>query len=372
MLRLLNLQYSLFTCLLVLCANIGVVAQEKNVFLHPKLFYKKFFPHLRIKKDPPDTSYIRSYPNYLSGSTHLLSPSIRTDLKPVNGEVAGISSFRTNIADIVGLAVNYRFVTAGFAFLLPTGAQMHDQYAKSKYRTATIKYNSRAFGFQFKYIRYKGLTDVNPSYSSDPSQVNLKRADMVSKEFQFENLWNPDWRKYSYAAPLTFSERQIKSRVGFLFNSGLFYTQLSGSSALIPPGKQKYYDGLSDVSVIRTWSIKLAPGVGGNFVFLKRFYFSAVAFPSYDLYFYKYLAAVDDKVKLRKSMVFIFDGKASVGYQSRRLYGGLRYEAERQSSSLHNIDLRASYTYLGVELGYRFNAPKFVRKVYKDTMPPGM
>jgi hypothetical protein len=271
----------------------------------------------------------------------------------------------------MGLSLTYRFVSAGFAFLLPTGTQMHSEYAASKYRTATIKYNSRAFAFQFKYIRYKGLTDVNRTYSS-AAQTYIKRPDIVSKEFQFENLWNPDWRRYSYAAPYTFSERQVKSRAGLMLKTGLFYTQMSGDSALIAPAKQRYYDGFADVRVIRTLSVNIAPGAGANVVFLRRFYFSVAAFPSYDLSFYKYLAHVDDKAKGRAAMVFILDGKASIGYQSRRLYGGLRYEAERKVAALHGMDLKTSYTYLGVELGYRFNAPRLVKKVYKETMPPGM
>src|SRR5688500_10491540 len=63
-----------------------VFAQEKNVFLHPDKFYKKFFPKLKGKRDlnTPDSSYIRSYPNYLSVGMHILSPAIRINIKPRN------------------------------------------------------------------------------------------------------------------------------------------------------------------------------------------------------------------------------------------------------------------------------------------------
>ena len=66
------------------------------------------------------------------------------------------------------------------------------------------------------------------------------------------------------------------------------------------------------------------------------------------------------------------EGKASLGYHSERIYGGLRIEAEKRSASLHEIDMNAMYTYLGVEIGYRFNTPRIVKKVYRETMPPGM
>src|SRR6187549_3012872 len=58
--------------------------KRENVFLHPKKFYKKYFPHLKIKRDPPDSTYIRVYPNYLSISAHMLSPAIGMDIGPDN------------------------------------------------------------------------------------------------------------------------------------------------------------------------------------------------------------------------------------------------------------------------------------------------
>ena len=261
--------------------------------------------------------------------------------------------------------MSYRFISAGFAFLLKSGAQTHDDYAKSRYRTATIKYSSRAWSLQYKFLKYRGLTDIN-------SKPYTKRSDIINKEFQFEGIYNPGWRKYSYIAPATYSQRQIKSRASILFKTGVFYTQLFGDSAVIAPNQQEYFDDFNDVSVIRTLSVKLAPGAGGTFVFHKHYYLSVVVFPSYDLFFYKYLNHPDEKVKGRQTFVFVLDGEASVGYQSKRLYAGLRYEAERKHASLQSIRTNNVYTYLGVEIGYRFNTPRFVKKVYKSTMPPGM
>ena len=347
------------------------IAQNENVFLHPKKFYKKFFPNLKIKRSAPDSLYIKSYPNYLAVKVHVLSPFIRMDISPGNN-VQGAASFRSNITDIAGFSASYRFIAAGFAFLLKSGMQTNNDYAKSQYRTATIKYNSRATSFQFKYIRFKGLTDINTSTGTGSAREYIQRPDIVTKEFQFEGLYNRSWKKYSYTAPFTFSERQLKTYAGFLFKTGLFYMQVSGDSALIDQSKQNYFENFKDVKAIRTLSIKLAPGVGGNFVILRRYYLSLAFFPSYDIYFYKYLNNPDEKTKGRQTFVFVLDGKASLGFQSKRLYAGLRYEVEGRNASMHSIQTKNTYTYLGIEAGYRFKAPRLVKKVYKDTMPPGM
>jgi hypothetical protein len=359
------------SALFLLC-GVAFAQEEKkkenneNVFLHPKKFYRKYFPNLKIKTTPTDSLYIQSYPNYLSVSTHVLSPSIRLDLSPHRPDGPGTSKFRTNISDIVGFNVSYRFISAGFALMLNSGAQMHDNYAKSQYRTATINYSSRAWTLQYQYLRYKGLTDVN-------TDEYVRRPDIVNKEYQFQGVYNPGWRKYSYLAPSRYSQRQLKSRAGILFKTGAFYTQLSGDSTLIGSGQQQYFDGnLKDVSVIRSLSIKLAPGAGGTWVFLKRYYVSMAAFSSYDLLFYKYLTHQNEKVKGKQSFVFALDGEASIGYHSKRMYAGFRYEFERKQASLYSLRTTNLLTYLGLEFGYRFDTPRFIKKVYKETMPPGM
>jgi hypothetical protein len=365
---------SVFSLYETVNAQVDTVKKKKreNVFLHPRKFYQKYFPHLKIKSDPPDSTYIRTYPNYLSISAYVLSPAIGIDIAPSNTHTDGALKLRTSISDILGFSANYKFVGAGFAFLLNSGAPSHDNYTKSRYRTATIKYNSRGYSMQFKYVRFKGLTDIARPAGMDPLIGPIKRPDIVNKEFQFEWLYNPRWRKYSYIAPLTFSQRQIKSSSGFLFQTGVYFSQLSSDSPLVDPTKAQYYGDFKNVKVIRTLSIRLAPGLGSNLVFFKRYYLSIAVFPSYDLYFYKYLQYQDEKVKGRRTFMFVLDGKASLGYHSERIYGGLRIEAERRSASLRGIDMDTMYTYLGVELGYRFNTPRIVKKVYRETMPPEM
>lgn len=363
----------LLICLFIAAAvPLDVVAQEKEkekkhefILLHPKKFYRKYFPGLEIKRDPPDSTYIKVYPNYLSVSSHLLLPSIHMDILPKDTD-AGASKFRTNINDIMGFNVSYRFITAGFAFQLKSGLRHHEDYARSKYRTATIKYTSRSWSFQYRYLRFKGLTDIQ-------SVPYTRRSDIANKEFEFEGLYNPGWKKYSYLSTLNFSQRQVKSRAAFLLKTGMYYTQLFGDAPLIAPEQQPYFSSFDNVNVIRTFSLRLAPGAGANVVFLRRFYANAVFFTSYDLVFYKYLNNPDEKdVKGRQTFAFILDGKASAGYQSKRFYFGARYEAERKYTAMHFIRNRALYTYIGLELGYRFNTPSVVKKFYKETMPPGM
>jgi hypothetical protein len=355
-------------------------SQEKKVkdfiLFHPHRFYKKFMPGLKIKRNPPDTLYIRTYPNYLSVGTHVLSPAIAVNLQPRKSASHGVdasSKFRTNVSDIMGFNASYRFVSFGFAFLLRSGMNMHTDYAPSRYRTATIKFSGAASTFQFKYIRMQGFTDINQPDHRDPAPSYRQRPDMLSKEYQFEILRNFHWKKYSYIAPLTFAQRQIKSHAGFLLKAGVYYDQLSGDSTLINKRQMASYDGLDNIKVLRSLSVRLAPGVGTNLVLRRRVYLSLVGFTSYDLYLYKYLADTDESgVEGKQTFAWVLDGKASLGYHTRRLYAGVRFQAEHRIGTQYNLNFSKTYMYTGIELGYRFDAPKFVKKFYKKTMPPGM
>jgi hypothetical protein len=343
-----------------------------EVLVTPTKFYQKFFPNLKIKPNPPDTTYIKTYPNYLTVSTFVLSPSIRTDISPAHAGEKGASNFRTNIPDILGFNANYRFVAAGFAFLLNSGLDTHKNYAKSKYRTATVKLSGGAFSLEYKFKRFKGLTDVNPDNRTNATEPYRLRPDIVNREYQLDLLYNPGWRKYSYQAPFTFSQRQVRSKMGFLMNVGVSFIRMTGDSALITKQQQQFIKGFDAVQAINTTALRIAPGIGSNVVFFRQYYFSVVMFPSCDVYFYKFFDHADDRAKPNQAVAWVLDAKAGIGYQSKRFYAGLRYEAERRQASLRAIGLTNRYTFLGIEVGYRFNAPGVVKKIYKDTMPPGM
>ncbi|MBC7486432.1 MAG: DUF4421 family protein [Cytophagaceae bacterium] len=366
-------------CLLVfyIVVNCPVFAQDGgglDVFLHPKKFYKKFFPNLKIKKPAIDSTYIKRYPDYLTVGAHLILPDIYLDLQSkssTQGSSGATSNWRTNIGNIMAFSASYRFITAGFAVVVSSYRKNNQEYAHSSYRTATIKYNGEAFYFQFKYIRTRGFTDVNESNSDSLSRYT-KREDMLVKEYQFEGLYNFSWKKYSYYAPIDYTNRQLKTRIGFMVKAGVYYNELSADTNLLTVKQRVFFEEFDDIRKIRTTSFKLAPGVGMNLVFLKRFYAAVAFFTPYNLYVYNYFTKDDNRVHKGVSIAFVVDASACVGYQSERLYAGLRYQFDSKNVVFNKVDMVSLFGYVGIDVGYRFKAPKLIKKVYKATMPPGM
>jgi len=357
-----------FTRLVIILtvASSPALAQE-NVFLHPDKFYKKYFPHMRIKRDPPDSLFIKRYPNYLSAGAHIVTPSMYINL--ISPLTAQALKFRTNIDDVVGFHVSYRYVSAGFAFLSQPLMVKRPGYGPTSYHTATINYNGTLYSFQFKYMKLLGMTDINTPAYTDPY---TKRSDLSLKEYHFVGLYNISWRKYSYHAPLDFSERQVKSRGGFLMKIGVHYSEFSGDSSLVGGGREIDFENFSGVRGIRRFSIQAAPGVGGTHVIKRKYYIAAAVFFSNDLYFYRYVNTDGTTTGRRHRYVVGFDGYASAGFQAKRFYTGIKYEVNGSQAMLRDVQLNGFFTYTGITLGYRFDTPDVVRKFYRKTMPPGM
>jgi hypothetical protein len=322
---------------------------------------------MRIKRDPPDSLFIKKYPNYLSTGTQLLMPSFYINLLSRHTDKA--IKFRTNIDDVVGFHVSYRYVSAGFAFLSKPLMRQRPGYGPTSYHTATINYNGTLYSFQFKYVKPLGMTDINnPAY---PGRYTT-RSDLSLKEYYFIGLYNISWRKYSYHAPLDFSERQVKSRGGVLLKTGVHYSEFLGDSSLTGTGNEADFSNFSGMRGIRRFSVQVSPGLGGTHVIARRFYIAAALFFSNDLYFYRYINTDGKPTGKRERYVVGIDGYASTGFQSKRFYAGIKYEITGRQAMLRDVQLNSFVTYTGVTLGYRFDAPAAIRRFYKKTMPPGM
>ena len=343
-----------------------------SIFLHPKKFYKKFLPNLKPKKSNIDTSYIRTYPDYLTVGARIIVPDIILSLNSrTSNELHAASTYRTSIGNIMAFSASYRFITAGFAVVLSSDRKDKDDYAASSYRTATIKYNGETFYLQFKYIRTRGFTDINEANSDSLSRFT-KRGDILVKEYQFEGLYNFSWKRYSYYAPIDYTHRQLKTRAGVMLKAGAYYNELAADSNLLSVKQRAFFEEFDDIRKIRTTSFKLAPGLGVNLVFLRRFYLAGAFFIPYNLCVYNYYTKDESRVHKGVSLAFVIDANVSLGYQSERLYAGLRYQFDTKNVAMHSVDMTSLFGYFGLDVGYRFKAPKLVKKVYEETMPPGM
>lgn len=363
------------TCLAFIWMYAGFIyAQEKkeNVFLHPDKFYQKYFPNLKIKYNPADSNYIRTYPkSHMIVSLHVLAPNIYVDIVPVQAAFAA-SKFRTNTNTITGLSFSYRHITAGFALsLLPPLGDPPD-HARSYYRTATIKYKSPVYILTFRFMKIKGVTDVNAFNSPDPQKSNTPRTDVNIKEYEFEGIYNFNWKKYSYLSTIDYTESQVRSHAGFLLKAGIYNQQIYSDTNLLSMQQRTYFEDLTNVSEIISYYIKVSPGVGGKLVIKEHFYAACTVFSPLGLYTNRLYASDEQRVRSETNLLWTLDGSVNVGYQSDHFYAAARCDIDSRTTMLHTMNFTSVYNYIGIDIGYRFKAPLFIKKFYRKTMPPGM
>jgi len=337
--------------------SIQALAQEK----------KKFFS--------PDPKYIQSYPKYLTLGMFTIAPTVSMKLDTKDTSALGknaVSDYKASISNILGFTFGYRGLNIAWGFNVASDNQRNKDLIASKYNTFSVKLKHPVIYLLFRYQKLQGLTDMNTKNNLDTLYRFLRREDIRLKEYSLEGIYNFSWRKYSYTAPLTFLQRQLKSRVGILAKTGFSYTELSADSGFVTSRQSPYFDQLNDVRKINGVSIKLAPGFGGNLVFFKRIYLSGAVFVAYDLFIYDYTKFSDGERKSGTSFVVVLDARASIGYQSERFYAGLRYEVDRKGIKFSKAQLTTEYSYIGLELGYRFNAPGFLKKAFDKVLPKGM
>jgi len=302
---------------------------------------------------------------------HVLSPKIYTNIEPVNYSGAS-SNFRTNIKTITGLSFSYRHVTAGFALsLLPPIGDSPD-YIRTKYHTATIKYKSPIYILTFRYMKIKGVTDINSFNAQYSFQKNIQRPDISLKEYEFEAIYNFNWKKYSYLSTIDYTESQIKSHLGFMLKVGIYNQQLYSDTNLFSAPQRPYFDAVHSISKMVGYTFKISPGIGGNIVVKKNFYAAFSFFSPISLYLNRLYAPDKELVQKQTSLQWLLDGSMSIGYHTNRFYTAIRCDVDGRNARLNTFTYTSVYNYLGLDIGYRFAAPKPIKKFYKATMPPGM
>lgn len=365
-------------CLIFLSIGLGVNAQEKkekheNVFLHPKKFYAKYFPNIKITYKPSDSNYIKVFPrNQMIVGTQILIPKVYANFQPV-GSLQASSRFQTNIKTITGFSFSYRHVTAGFALSLIPPIGDPPNLISTRYRTATIKYKTPIYILTFKFMKIKGMTDVNDFNSINPLQSSyVPRPDITIKEYLVEGIYNFSWKKYSYLATMDNTEGQIKSRAGFLMKVGVYNQQFFGDTNLLSVPQRPYFTEFNNVTKIVGYNIKVSPGVGANLVFKKHLYASISIFSPLNLYVNKLENGKGDIIKKETSLQWVLDGSISIGYNAKRFFAALHYDVDGRNAAFNSYAYKSVYNYIKLDIGYRFNTPVVIKKFYKDTMPPGM
>lgn len=321
---------------------------------------------LKKTKQRPDTNYVKSYKNYLTMGIFTAFPINILTITPKDSTITP-STYKTNLASIVGFTVGYKSIYVAIGFRAPVEASKSSTYGKTYFKAFTIGTQKTQFSVRFDYRKTSGFynNDSIVYQSSNNTQSYLKRGDVNTKQYMLSGLYNFSWKKYSYLSSFNFSEHQLKTRVGFILKSSLSSNILKSDSSLINlTNTPSVSDGIQQLNYT---SFIVGPGMGLNVVIAKRVYFSLMLFLSYDLVGYKFIDNNKNVVYKNTSFTAFFEQKAAIGYHSKRFYAGLKFTADQIQVKTVDYKVGNSFGAVTLDVGYRFNAPGFLKKVYNKT-----
>lgn len=317
-------------------------------------------------KPRPDTNYIKSYKHYLSIGLFVATPVNTLTLTP-NDLTVKPTEYSTNVASAIGLTGSYRSISGSFAFRTNPEASETSKYGTTTYKSFSIGTQRTKFAIRFDYRKVAGFYNGDSIITiPDTPGTYFKRSDVVTKQYMISGLYNFSWRKYSYQSSFLFTEHQLKTRVGFILKSSISFNRLQSDSSLI--NLDRTASNSEKIQQLNFTSFLAGPGVGLNVVIAKRVYFSLMIFYSLDFVTYTFINNNNSTNTRNNSFTGFYEGRAALGYHSKRFYAGLKVVGDKIAVQTLDYKVENSFGVLTLDIGYRFNAPGILKKVYSKTL----
>ncbi|PZF71202.1 DUF4421 domain-containing protein [Taibaiella soli] len=302
------------------------------------------------------TAWVRPMDDYLTAKvtqiTDLTSFAVYTNTNKIVLQQNGESATMLNL--------NYSFISAFYIFVPKFIPGNNDNDTKGKT-------SSQEFGFNFNfahwqqslsYERVKGFylentADYRPGWKDGDPYVQF--PGLIYKCFEGVTAYNFN-RKYSVNAVVTQSEQQLKSAGSF-----------------IPSLRYRYYiinnppDSIYSTQKSNNIEVILNAGYYYTLVLPKHFYISAGIAAGGGFIETKLTTRVpgdDDVISHQTNAIFRLDGQLGLGYNGNRFFGGIYSFAFSDSYKQQNTTVVTGDSKLNFQffIGYRFNAPKFLKK----------
>ncbi|MGN6645578.1 MAG: DUF4421 domain-containing protein [Cytophaga sp.] len=319
---------------------------------------------MRRNKPRADTNYIKSYKDYLALGIFIAAPVNTLTLTPKDSLIKP-TEYKTNLSSVIGFTGAYKSVTASIGFRIPVEPDLTSKYGTTKFKAFAIGTQKTKFSVRFDYRKVAGFYNGDSLIKIPGStETYFKRSDVESRQFMVSGLYNFSWKKYSYQSSFNFSEHQLKTRVGFIMKSSISFNRLNSDSSLI--NLNQTATNQQKVQQLNYTSFLIGPGMGLNVVIAKRVYFSMMLFLSFDYVSYAFVSNDNSKTR-NESLTGFFEGRMALGYHSKRFYAGLKFVGDKVAVQTTDYKVENLFGAVTLDVGYRFNAPGILKKVYENT-----
>lgn len=335
--------------------SISIIAQQ-----HTEVAVTKVKPR-------PDTNYIKSYKNYLTLGTFIAAPFNMLTITPKDSAIKP-TNYSTNLSSVIGFTGSYKSVSASIGFKIPSEPSDETMYGTTKYRSFSIGTQRTKFAIRLDYRKISGFYNEDSLIITPNSpSTYYKRSDVNTKQYMISGLYNFSWKKYSYQSSFLFTEHQLKTRVGFIMKSSISFNRLQSDSSLIN-NTNKTATNADRIQQLNYTSFLLGPGMGLNVVIAKRVYLSLMIFYSLDFVTYSFINNNNSTNTRNNSFTSFYEGRAALGYHSKRFYAGIKVVGDKIAVQTEDYKVENTFGVITLDIGYRFNAPGILKKVYSKTL----
>ncbi len=218
----------------------------------------------------------------------------------------------------------------------------------------------------FEYNHDKGYYIVNTEDFTPhipKGDFHIQFPNLTTNTFSGSSMYKYN-TNYSVRAIESQTEIQIKSAGSFmpgvLYN---YYDIKDADEILFPKNILEIRDNYSDV---KGFDISLTAGYYYTFVFRKHWYANAYAAPGIGMDFHKITKHTPDDITSRNNNDIFYNLRSGIGigYNGEKIFSGANfaYRISSEKFSENEIKLNTTANSFHVFIGYRFKAPKAVRK----------
>lgn len=341
--------------------------QEKkgNAFIR---FHKKLVLFaIQEPKSFYDTNYVKSYSKTFTLGMPIVSKSLRINLQEkTSGNYLDYFPTATYSS---GIFINTSLV--GF-YVMPGFMSIREgskRKGSSNYNDYQFNIYAKRFFFDISFQVYKGFY-LNNSYDYDPykNQENYyQRSDLSALSGGFNIYYVFNNKKFSYRAPFSFTQSQIKSAGSFIIGTYFSDFSFTADSSVVDDRIQYLFPAFPSLKSGNSFSAGISLGYAYTFVLKKKWYITTTAIPGFGVNYNSVEREDSSVVSGGNNNSLKFKFTFGFGYTSSKWFYGCMFTSDSYSSlsTLSPYEINYRLNRLRLFVGRRFNAKKLERRVIK-------
>jgi hypothetical protein len=260
--------------------------------------------------------------------------------------------YRSSKPNSLGVGMYIFEVVLELTVAIPVGERNKEIYGDSKSRDFQLNVFAKKWGLESYTQKYEGFYVHDRDLDIPSGTPYPQRPDIVTKNGGVIGHYVVNNKKFSYRSTYNFADRQIRS-AGSLMAFGAFNRfTTQGDSAIIGERYTDYFGTDAQIVEFNATSVGVAPGYSHNFVHKNFFLNAAVGLgPAFNWLYYR---SDNGSNKRQSTLTPFFVGRVSIGYNAKRLFGGVSYVAQGNRVKFETINLLSSSGTFKVLIGYRF------------------